>query len=653
MDRPAHMELQEGDVFAGHRILGVAGRGGMGVVYRAQQLDLDRVVALKLIAPGLAADPAFRERFVRESRAAAAIDHPNVITVYYAGEHEGRLYIAMRFVEGEDLRALVSRGGGLEPAQAAQIVGQVAAALDAAHERGLVHRDVKPANVLLGQDRHAYLTDFGLTKRTTAETTVTGSGHWVGTLGYISPEQIRGEPIDARADVYALGCVLYYAVTGNSPYRRESDEATLLAHLHEPPPSMLESAPAAPETLQDVVDRALSKDPDDRFPSAGDLARAALAAVGDAPAPPPERLVARGAAAPGGAVEADTAVPLSQTPTRVAGPARPALRRFAGPALALLAGAATVLVTAALLDDDGGSGDGTTGATASAAGRVAATVDVGSRPNDVVVARGRAWVTSPSAPTLLGIDVRSGTRRELRLPWSAGTTSVAAGFGALWVLNARADELARVDPDSGRVTGRVRLGRGDSVTVAAGEGAVWVGRRQADGGGADSILKVDPSALRVVGTQIFGEEGVQEIAVGRGAVWITNRRRDRLSRLDVRSGERSSRPVGFRPRGVAVGPDAIWVANSGAATVSQVDFDGRQRASVRVGSQPTGIAIAGGAVWVTNFLDNTVTRIDPATRRTAGAPLDVGTNPFAIAAAGADVWVTNVADDTVTRIAAG
>ena len=645
------MELQEGDVFAGHRILGVAGRGGMGVVYRAQQLDLDRVVALKLIASGLAADPAFRERFVRESRAAAAIDHPNVIPVYYAGEHEGRLYIAMRFVEGEDLRALINRVGGLEPAEAVQIVAQIGAALDAAHERGLVHRDVKPANVLLGQDRHAYLTDFGLTKRTTAETTVTGSGHWVGTLGYISPEQIRGEPIDARADVYALGCVLYYAVTGSSPYRRESDEATLLAHLQEPPPSMLEAAPAAPEALQDVVDRALSKDPDDRFPSAGDLVRAALAAVGDAPAPPPERLVARGAAAPGGAAEADTAVPVSQTPTRVAPPARPALRRFVAPALALLAGAATVLVTAALLDDDGDPGGGTTGTTASAAGRVAATVDVGSRPNDVVVAGGRAWVTSPSSPALIGIDVRSGARRELRLPWSAGTTSVAAGFGSLWVLNARADELARIDPASGRVRGRVPLGRGDPVTVAAGEGAVWVGRRQADGGGADSILKIDPIRLRVVGTQIFGEEGVQEIAVGRGAVWITNRRRDRLSRLDVRSGGRSSRPVGFRPRGVAVGPGAIWVANSGAATVSQVDFDGRQRASVRVGSQPTGVAVAEGAVWVTNFLDNTVTRIDPATRRTVGAPLDVGTNPFAIAAAGADVWVTNVADDTLTRIA--
>ncbi|HWI71056.1 MAG TPA: serine/threonine-protein kinase, partial [Baekduia sp.] len=305
---PLDGELQAGDEFAGYRVTGVAGRGGMGVVYRAEQLDLQRPVALKLIATPLARDEAFRERFVRESRAAAAIDHPNVIPVYSAGEDEGRLYLAMRFVDGEDLRSLVQREGPLSPDRAAAIISQVANALDAAHARGLVHRDIKPANVLLDGD-HAYLTDFGLTKRLTGETTMTGSGRWVGTLGYIAPEQIRGEGVDARADVYALGCLLFYILTGVAPYRRDSDEATLYAHLHDAPPDARALMPDVPAALSEVVERALAKDPDDRFPSAGDLGRAALAAVGDGPSPPPERVVARGAAAPGGHADDETVVP--------------------------------------------------------------------------------------------------------------------------------------------------------------------------------------------------------------------------------------------------------------------------------------------------------------------------------------------------------
>src|ERR1700755_3526553 len=285
-------ELHPGDEFAGYRVTGVAGRGGMGVVYRAEQLDLQRPVALKLIATPLARDEDFRERFGREARAAAAIDPPNVIPVYSAGEDEGRLFLAMRYVEGEDLRTLVQREGPLDPARAASVIAQIGNALDAAHARGLVHRDIKPANVLLDGE-HAYLTDFGLTKRLTGETTMTGSGRWVGTLGYIAPEQIRGEGVDARADVYALGCLLFYVLTGVAPYRRDSDEATLYAHLNDPPPDATALSPDVPRALADVVERALAKDPDDRFPSAGDLGRAALAAGGDGPAAPAGRGGAR------------------------------------------------------------------------------------------------------------------------------------------------------------------------------------------------------------------------------------------------------------------------------------------------------------------------------------------------------------------------
>ena len=217
-----------------HRIEAVAGRGGMGVVYRAIELALERTVALKLITPALAGDPQFRERFVRESRAAASIEHPNVIPIFSAGEEQDVLYIAMRFVDGEDLRALLRRDGPLEPRRAARIVAQVAAALDAAHERGLVHRDVKPANVLLTDADHAYLTDFGLTKRV-GEGATPGharTGGWVGTLGYIAPEQIRGERVDARTDVYALGCLLHAMATGRPPFDADTDEAMLWSHLN-------------------------------------------------------------------------------------------------------------------------------------------------------------------------------------------------------------------------------------------------------------------------------------------------------------------------------------------------------------------------------------------------------------------------------------
>ncbi|MDQ3767970.1 MAG: serine/threonine protein kinase, partial [Actinomycetota bacterium] len=288
-------ELTEGDVFADHRIEGLAGRGGMGVVYRATQLALERTVALKLIAPDLAEDQAFRERFVRESKAAASIEHPNVIPIYHAGERDGQLFIVMRYVEGEDLRARVRAAGRLEPADAARIVAQVAGALDAAHARGLVHRDVKPANVLLGAGDHTYLTDFGLTKRVASQTGTTQAGGWVGTLGYVAPEQIRGERVDARADVYALGCVLVHLLTGRAPFLRSGDEATLWAHLNAEPPGEADGVPAA---FVPVVRRALAKQPADRFPSAGDLGRAALAAAGIQAAGEPERMVAVGEPAP-------------------------------------------------------------------------------------------------------------------------------------------------------------------------------------------------------------------------------------------------------------------------------------------------------------------------------------------------------------------
>ena len=243
--------------FAGYRIEALLGRGGMGVVYLADDLRLKRKVALKLLARELSGNEHFRERFLSESELAASIDHPNILPIYGAGEIEGQLYIAMRYVDGTDLKQLLRREGALDPEGALAIVGQIAAALDAAHALGLVHRDVKPSNVLLNLEGHAYLADFGLRRRTTEETEGTGL---VGTIDYVAPEQIRGEPVDGRTDLYALGCLLLRVPDRRSlPFKRDSEAAIIFAHLEEEPPS--------PPGLEIVAARALAKAPEERYSS--------------------------------------------------------------------------------------------------------------------------------------------------------------------------------------------------------------------------------------------------------------------------------------------------------------------------------------------------------------------------------------------------
>lgn len=277
-NRPAIGDFPAGSRIAGYQIQELIGRGGMAVVYRAADVRLDRLVALKVLAPELARDSAFRQRFIRESRSGAAVDHPNVIPVFEAGEADGVLFIAMRYVAGRDVRGLIEREGPLRPSRVVSIVTQIASALDTAHAHGLVHRDVKPANMLLGSvasgsaPDHVYLSDFGLSKMSVAAVSLTGTGQFLGTLDYMAPEQVEGRPIDGRTDLYALACAAFEMLTCRPPFQREQDLAVMWAQVSAPPPPVRDFRPELPADVDQVMSKALAKAPDNRHASCMEFA---------------------------------------------------------------------------------------------------------------------------------------------------------------------------------------------------------------------------------------------------------------------------------------------------------------------------------------------------------------------------------------------
>ena len=369
--------LERGTELGGYRIEQQIGSGGMGIVYRVTNVALGRVYALKVLAPELAEDEQFRRRFQREMQIAASIDHPNVVGIHYAGEQDGFLFLAMDYVHGEDLRQLILRDGAVDPARAVGILTQVGFALDAAHAKGLVHRDIKPGNVLLTSsdgDERAYLTDFGLAKRSSTLAELTVAGSIVGTADYMAPEQVRGDPSDVRTDIYALGCVFFQMLTGKVPYERDTTLATMFAHVNDPPPEL--EPPLVDEfpEFTPVVQQAMAKKPEDRYLSAGDLARDAAAALsgarykgapsmvatGDArPAPAPAS--AESSAEPAGApaspapTEEERQTTATPPPDETQGGSR--LRRYRWVVAGAVALVAAAVVAVVLLT----SGSGTTG----------------------------------------------------------------------------------------------------------------------------------------------------------------------------------------------------------------------------------------------------------------------------------------------------
>jgi serine/threonine protein kinase/DNA-binding beta-propeller fold protein YncE len=283
-ETPGSGRFRVGSRIAGYRLDEVTGRGGMAVVYRAYDTRLERPVALKLLAPDLARDAAFRQRFIRESRTAAAVDHPNIIPIFEAGEADGVLFIAMRFVHGRDVQSLVNDGGPLPVVQACHIISQVAAGLEAAHAHGLVHRDVKPGNILLDGSAsfpgHAYLSDFGLSKRALSDSALTSTGQFLGTVDYIAPEQIEGRPVDARTDEYALACTAFTMLTGAPPFTRDESVAVMWAQMSAPPPALTSRRPELPAAVNEVMAKALAKVPVERYATCPQFADALRRACG-------------------------------------------------------------------------------------------------------------------------------------------------------------------------------------------------------------------------------------------------------------------------------------------------------------------------------------------------------------------------------------
>ena len=578
-------------------------RGGMGVVYRATHLGLERPVALKVIARELADRDGFRERFLRESRLAARLDHPSVVPIYDSREVDGELIVAMRLIKGGDLRGLIDREGPLPPTRALGLLGQIADALDAAHAAGIVHRDVKPHNILVEGD-HAYLSDFGLAKAFD-ESGATADASVVGTAHYMSPEQWRGDSIGPAADVYSLGCVLYEAITGIAPFARAEAD----------------TEPEMPQGMEAAIRRATAKEPSDRYRSGTELIAAARAGEGSEVRPT--------AVLSNDRSERTTVPNASQGWFGLAG-RRAALWIFGGFAVIVIAIAISLAV---LLGSEGPS--------------VSAPIAVGAPPLRITADGQGAWVTSERDGTVTRLDPDTGKRLRQVTLWP-GISGIAIGSKWLWVTSPRRHQLLRLDAKTLQQKQAIPIpGAPGPIALSAAPRRVWVADE--DGGG---IAVVNAESGRRIRTRLPPLAAPLRLAVGAGGLWASSSSTASVRRIDLGSLEPGA-PIlaGPRPAGITVADDAVWVTNPPRGTVTEIDPSLREvRAQTDVGSKPGGIDAGTSAVWVANAADGTVTRIDLDSGEAAGDPIGVGPEPGAVAVGGEAVWVANNGDGTVTRI---
>jgi YVTN family beta-propeller protein len=601
-DQPA-----PGEELAGYRIEELTGRGGMGEVYRAHDPRLDRNVALKVLAPRYAEDDDFRDRLLRESRLAASLDHPNVIPVYDAGEVDGRLYLAMRYVEGTDLGKILREDGVLAPERAVAFAEQMADALDAAHERGLVHRDVKPSNILIDRRGHAYLADFGLTQSVSDRGPTDGS--LMGTIGYIAPEQIRGETVDGRADQYALGCLLFECLTGTLPYQGRSDLAAMFAHLEEPVPSATKRLASLPPAIDEVLARAMAKEPAERYETCQELVEEARAALGLETRRRGLRL----------AVAAASAAVLA-----VAGLVS---------ALLLTGSSPSVAATGSLIRIDPETGG------------VTARYSVSAHPGVITTSAGRVWLGDFLEAALWRLEPRSGELK--RVPPAGEPRDLTSLDGKVYVASDGAEPftgtIARYDAVTGLREGGLNL---VACGVAAGAETVW-------SCGVPNVnrLSTDEGKLRILRTvrlpyrkqtSVETSRVVQrDIAVGFGSAWVIGDGVDRrLWRVHVTSGRIiATVELPSIARTVATGEGAVWVSAPLDDRVFRIDPEtNRITATIPTGRGTSGVAAGVGSVWVTNTIDGTVSRIDPSANRVVDE-IEVGGYPREVAVGSGGVWV--------------
>jgi DNA-binding beta-propeller fold protein YncE len=590
-----------GSEVAGYRVEGLIARGGMGVVYRATHLGLERPVALKVIARELADRPGFRERFLRESRLAARLEHPAVVPIYDSREADGELLVAMRLVAGGDLRRVIEREGPLPPGRALDLLGQVADALGAAHAAGIVHRDVKPHNILVEGDR-AYLSDFGLAKAIDESGAASGASV-VGTAQYMSPEQWRGDAVGPAADVYSLGCVLYEALTGIAPFDRQEAD----------------TEPEIPEGIEAAIRRAVANDPTQRYRSAGELIAAARA--GEDSDVRPTTVLSRDPS------ERTTAPNRSQ---------RFGIGPLRGRALAWAVGGVAALAVIAVLAVLLLGGNGA---------EVSTTAMVGTPPLHVGAGSDAVWVTSEEDGTLTRLDPETGeTIGQIHL--APGASGVAVGSRWVWVTDPSKEVLFRVEPRSGHVKRIPIKGAPGPIALAKRGGRVWVADEDARG-----VTVINPEGGRVYREGLPPRAAPLRLAAGAGGLWVSNASAGSVRRIDfgtLRTGDPIR--VGGGPAGITVAKGFVWVANTRSGRVSKVDPTLGQVTPIEVGGRPGGIDAGTSTVWVANAADDTVTKIDLETGEVEGSPIDVGPDPAAVAVGAEAVWIANNGDGTVTRI---
>ncbi len=604
--------------FAGCRLEAVAGRGGMGVVYRATQLALRRPVALKAIAPELAADGDYRERFERESHLAASLDHPNVIPVYEAGERDGTLYLIMRWVEGTDLQAVLRSSGRVSPGRAIRLLRPVAAALAAAHRRGLIHRDVKPANVLIAgtdedPEEQIYLTDFGIARLTDGES-ITRTGMFVGTIDYTAPERIEGERGYAPSDIYSFGCMLFESLTGHVPFERPSDVAKIFAHVNDPIPSARAEVPGIPEQLDAIITKAMAKRPEDRFVSAGELMVALDQVLQELDT------AERVAAAP--KAQADvTEISESPTVNKQAGSSVPAA-------------------------ETAEPGTESWEALTELAKR-------GTEPNESVTELAKPGTEPTEGVTELAKPRTEPTEgvTELAKPRTKARDAVAQRASPTPPVPTEALERPADRPSSRRFPTRWVVA-GIAVLVVAGVLVAVL-----TGGGSKSAsagIQITGSGL-TEGQSIALSSAPGSISIGSKNVWISLPDRGKLVRFNPATGSQQSFAATGSPTAIVAGPAALWVAQTASKSLAQFNGDsGTQVAAAKLPGAPTSVALDqnNSTAWVADS-SGAITHVALG-GAVSGKPAQINPAAKGIGWGEGWIWAANGADtNDLVRVSLG